>query len=289
MSDAIMTIKQDGSASIRHISDGSPFKRGEFPIDLNNSGSESYLFTTSQTWTVTKSGFYLLALWGAGGGGGGGGSLTQGGAGTQHSGGGGGSGLLIVEIAYIDEGEYSLIVGKGGTGGKAAPSISITQTITFDGIAATDGEATSIPELEISAPGGSKGGCLSGQSPTQLKNKGLGGGYLDGGGGAGTTVSGKPVGYGSSGGEGGSSSNGYHGYSGGGGGSVAGGKGGDGGEGNTSNAYAPGNPGQNGKNGGGGGGGGSVMSVLTVKHPYDVFGGDGGDGGDGAILVMRLM
>ena len=296
MADAIMTIKQDGTASIRHISDGSPVKRGEFPIDLNNSGSESYLFTTSQTWMLTKSGLYLLALWGAGGGGAPGGSCAQGSAagGQPHGGGGGGSGLLVMEIAYIDEGEYSLILGKGGTGGKAAPSISGPSN--FDGIAATDGEATSIPELGISAPGGSRGGG-SGQNVGDLTKKGLGGGYVDGGVGAGNVVTntsdtpkgGNAAGFGSSGGEGGKiSTMQYWGWPGGGGGGVAGGKGGDGGKGISSNAYAPGNPGQNGKHGGGGGGGGGIQTTLGTLSPYDVLGGDGGDGGDGAIFIMRL-
>ena len=222
-----------------------------------------HTFTSSGTFTVTSGSTAVDVLLVAAGGGGG----TDPG-GTGSGGGGGAGGVLYQTSASVSPGQYSIVIGAGGTSNQTAGGV------------ATNGSNTT--GLTYTAIGGGGGGnCNSGTGASG----GSGGGGADdnGTGGAGTS------GQGYAGGSVTGSTNNDSG--GGGGGATAAGNNGAvgwGGEGRDLSAYFGTSFGESGFFGGGGGSGGDNGRNNGTKPSTSRTGGKGG-GGDSALTYSSAL
>lgn len=215
-------------------------------LDNNLSGGEMKFETSGKHNYTFPKGIGLVEIIAAGAGGGGGAGL-----GGDRSGGGGGGGgdcvRMLLKDDEIPQGEISITVGKGGTGGKSenAPGTNGTATVVGDIVTVAGGFGATYEEPYHAVggnPGGQGGGKGGGtNSEENDPHKAENGLYGKAG-----INPGAPEG-----GEGGGGSFGY---------------GGNGGN-------SPSRNGTNGKNGGGGGGG--------YNYPF----GNGGNGGDGIVII----
>jgi hypothetical protein len=273
-----------------------PKATGGTVSDINVGGinyrTHRFITTGNSTFTVNEPLSVDILLVGGGGGGGNGANTNP------PAGGGGGGGRVITQFAVpVTAGNYTLVVGAGGTSevpgtaaNNGADSTGLTYTALGGGRGSTPTVAVAIGGTDRNAGGGAGGGGTTwsnsvsgyrnGGSGSHIygnggggagdgANGGGGGSSTAGAGGAGTSVSGfnaSAVTYGGGGG-GGSQGNGNRAA----GGAGGGGSGADGG----SSGIAYGGSGTDGFGGGGGGGGESASG--------------GGNGGSGIVIIRYAL
>ncbi len=260
------TLNPDGSIN---FTGPATLKAGTW-IEVTSSTVTSISTTTTPT---TASVEYLAA-----GGGGGGGGATSLGTNFDASGGGGGAGEVETGSTALALGNYSVIIGNGGTGGAS------------NGSRGTSGQNTTIGSSITALGGGGGGGSNS------AEDDGLSGGSGGGGGGEASLVTSGTGGTGTAGFNGGAGSSSGEGGGGGGAGAVGGAAPGNGGIGTSSSIsgtsvfYGGGggggdaggtspNPGEGGQ--GGGGNGGSTTGTGSPEQATAGQANTGGGGGGG--------
>ena len=110
-------------------------------------------FTGDGTFSVTKGGYARILMVGGGGAGGGG-----------IGGGGGGGGVLKIPNTYLAPGDYSIVIGQGGTGVVYPTRSNNGGDTTAFGATAKGGGGSGCHDAGIGYAGGSGGGAASNNS-----------------------------------------------------------------------------------------------------------------------------